>query len=259
MICKDIINTLEIKYPRNNAEEWDNVGLIVGDRKKEIKKIQISLDATEKAIDLAIENKVDMIITHHPMIFKGIKNIDYSTVLGRKIMKAIKNDIVIYALHTNLDSSVEGLNEFVVGLLGEEPTKIIDPQLDKEEVGIGRMYTLSQEITIVKYVEIIKEKFKIKNLRVICDDENQKIRKIAIVNGSGMSYWRKVKSLGADLFITGDIGYHDALDAKENKLNVIDMGHYESEICFVELIKKALKDFDLDIDVFNDGPVFKTF
>lgn len=259
MICKDIINSLEIKYPKNNAEEWDNVGLIVGDRKKEVKKIQISLDATERSIDLAIANKVDMIITHHPMIFKGIKNIDYSTVLGRKISKLIKNDIVVYALHTNLDSSIGGLNNFVVEILGEESTKIIDPQLDKEEVGIGRMYTLKQERTINEYIDIIKEKFKIENLRVICQDVNQKIRKIAIVNGSGMSYWRKAKSMGADLFITGDIGYHDALDAKENNLNVIDIGHFESEICFVELIKKALNEFNLNIEVFNDGPVFKIF
>ena len=89
MMVKDIIKIFEEKYPLKNAEDWDNVGLMIGNRKDTVKKIQLSIDATEKAIDYAIENNVDMVVTHHPMIFKGIKNIDYSTVLGRKIIKVI--------------------------------------------------------------------------------------------------------------------------------------------------------------------------
>lgn len=259
MIAKEIINLLEINYPRNNAEEWDNVGLLIGDRKKEIKKVQISLDATEDVIDFAIANDVDVIVTHHPMIFKGIKNIDYSTVLGRKIIKLIKKDIVLYAAHTNLDSSKEGLNYFVAQILGAKESKIVDLQDDKVDVGIGRLFSLEKELTVAEYVKIIKEKFNIENVRVITKNEDIKVRKIAVVNGSGMSYWRKVKSLGADLFITGDIGYHEALDAKENNMNLIDIGHFESEICFVELIKKVLSDCDVEIIVFNDGPVFKIY
>lgn len=259
MIAKRIINKLELAYPKENAESWDNVGLTIGNRKKEIKKIQISLDATEKAIDHAIENGVDMIITHHPMIFKAIKNIDYSTVLGRKIIKLIQNDIVLYALHTNLDSSKNGLNSFVAKLLGAEKYQVLDPVNDELNVGIGRVYTLKEEVRILDYIKILKEKFNLKNLRVICENENERVKKIAIVNGSGMSYWRKVKSINVELFITGDIGYHEALDAKESKLNLIDIGHFESEICFVELLKEELKEFDLEIITFNDGPVFKIY
>lgn len=259
MMARHIINRLEELYPPKNAESWDNVGLTVGDRKKEIKKIQISLDATEKAIDYAIENGVDMIITHHPMIFKGVKNIDYSTVMGRKIIKLIQNDILVYGLHTNLDASKDGLNSFVASMLGAKESKILDPVDEEQEVGIGRIYTLEKESTILDYVKLVKETFKIENLRVICEDENKKIRKIAVVNGSGMSYWRKVKSTNAGLFITGDIGYHEALDAKESGLNLIDIGHFESEVCFVELIKNAIAEFDVEVVVYNDGPVFNFY
>ena len=86
---------------------------------------------------------------------------------------------------------------------------------------------------------------------------NQK--KIALINGAGMSYWRKVKSLGADLFVTGDISYHEALDAKETALHLIDIGHFESENCFSELLKKKLEEIGLEILIFNDGPVFENY
>lgn len=99
---------------------------------------------------------------------------------------------------------------------------------------------------------------KILNLRVISDDLNKKIKKVALINGSAMSYWRKAKK-ESDLFITGDVGYHDALDALESGLNVIDFGHYESEHFFYEILIEELKDNDLEFLVFNREPVFKFY
>lgn len=259
MIVKDIIKIFEAKYPRANAEDWDNVGLLVGNAKNEVLKIQISIDATEKAIDHAIQNGVDLIITHHPMIFKGIKSIDYSTVLGRKIIKLIQNGISLYAMHTNLDSSKEGLNEYVATLLGATDAKIVDENPNDEEVGIGRFFTLHDKVSIERYADFVKKTLKIGHVRLICEDRKKEIRKIAVVNGSGMSYWRKVKSMGADLLITGDIGYHEALDAKESNLNLIDIGHFESEICFTRLLKKELEDLKIEVIIYNDGPVFISY
>ena len=121
------------------------------------------------------------------------------------------------------------------------------------------MYTLEEKITILEYADFIKTKMKIKNVRVISNDLKSEVKKIALINGSGMSYWRKVKSLGADLFITGDISYHDALDAKESGLHLIDIGHFESENCFSELLKKNLEEIGLEVLIFNDGPVFENY
>ena len=259
MTVKEIIRLFEGKFPAKNAEDWDNVGLLVGDRKSEVKKVQISLDATEKAIDYAIENGVDMIITHHPMIFKGIKSIDYSTVLGRKIIKLIKNNIALYAMHTNLDATKGGLNDLVVSLLGAQKTVVLDENIEEAGTGIGRIYTLDEKISVKDYADFVKKALEIKTVRIISQDMNKEIRKIAVVNGSGMSYWRKVKSLGADLFITGDIGYHEALDAKESGMSLIDIGHFESETCFTKLLKKELEDLKLEVIIYNDGPVFISY
>lgn len=259
MITKDIINFLEEKYPRSNAEEWDNVGLLVGNNKKDVKKIQLSIDATEKAVDYAAQNNVDMIVTHHPLIFKPLKSIVMSELSGRKIIKLIENGLNLYSIHTNLDSSKDGLNDYILELLEVKKYKIVDINANDETAGIGRMYTLEEKITILEYADFIKTKMEIKNVRVISNDLKSEVKKIALINGSGMSYWRKVKSLGADLFITGDISYHDALDAKESGLHLIDIGHFESENCFSELLKKNLEEIGLEVLIFNDGPVFENY
>lgn len=259
MITKDIINFLEEKYPRSNAEEWDNVGLLVGNNKKDVKKIQLSIDATEKAVDYAAQNNVDMIVTHHPLIFKPLKSIVMSELSGRKIIKLIENGLNLYSIHTNLDSSKDGLNDYILELLEVKKYKIIDINANDETAGIGRMYTLEEKITILEYADFIKTKMEIKNVRVTSNDLKSEVKKIALINGSGMSYWRKVKSLGADLFITGDISYHDALDAKESGLHLIDIGHFESENCFSELLKKNLEEVGLEVLIFNDGPVFENY
>ena len=256
---KDIIGNLEKKYPKVNAENWDNVGLIVGKLNQEVRKVQLSLDATDKAIENAIKNGAELIITHHPMIFKPVKTITTMDNLGRKIIKLIENNRSLYAMHTNLDSSKDGLNDYILNLLGVEKSKVIDVNEFDSEVGIGRLYTLSKELSIDEYATFVKNSLKIKNIRIISENREKIIKKVALINGSGMSYWRKVKSLGADLFITGDIGYHDALDAKEAGINVFDIGHFESENCFVELLRKDIEGMGIEVITFNDGPVFEIY
>lgn len=258
MKTKDIIKILEDKFPYSNAEDWDNVGLLVGDLDKEIKKIQFSIDVTFNAIQKAIDNGTDMIISHHPIIFKAIKSVSEQEVLGKKLRKLIKNDINVYCIHTNLDSTLGGLNDYILEKLGQGKSKVLDLDMEKD-CGIGRIYTLESETDLMLYTEELKNKLKLKNLRVISKDMNTKIKKIALINGSAMSYWRAAKNRDIDLFITGDITYHDALDAMESGLNIIDFGHYESEHFFYEILKKELENRELEFSVFNDGPIFKFF
>ena len=144
MITRDIINILEKKFPKINAEEWDNVGLLVGDYDKEVKKIQFSIDASLEVIENAIKEKVDMIITHHPFIFKAIKSINEQDILSKKIRALIRNDINIYSIHTNLDSSVSGLNDYVLEKLGYTDYKFLDYDEEKN-CGIGRIFKLDEE------------------------------------------------------------------------------------------------------------------
>ena len=121
-----IINKLEESFPINLEEKWDNSGLLIGDRNSEISAIQISLDITDSVIDKAIENGCELIITHHPIIFESIKKINDSTILGKKILKLIKNGINVYSAHTNLDSAKDGLNNYIAQKLLAKDAKIMD-------------------------------------------------------------------------------------------------------------------------------------
>ena len=179
--------------------------------------------------------------------------------MGRKIRKLIKNDINVYSIHTNLDSANGGLNDYILNLLGIDDSKILDKNLIDENCGIGRIYKLKEECTVKEYIKILKEKLEVENLRVISTNLDKKIKKIGLVNGSGMSYWRKAKSLGVDLFITGDVGYHEALDARENNLDVIDIGHFECEQHFTKLLKTYFEKMNIDVIIYNDEPTFKIY
>ena len=126
MKIKTLIKRLEKKFPKNMAESWDNIGLLVGDDNREITKVQISLDATEDVIDHAIEAGANLIITHHPIIFSGIKNVTSKNIMGRKLLKLIENKIAVYSMHTNLDSAETGLNQYICEKLGVKTSKILD-------------------------------------------------------------------------------------------------------------------------------------
>ncbi len=259
MKIKSLIKKLGKEFPISLAEPWDNVGLLVGDEEREIKRVQISLDGTEEVIDEAIKNKANLIITHHPIIFEGIKNITSKDFRGKKILKLIENKVAVYSLHTNLDSSFEGLNNYITKKLGVKTSKILDEKKDiNRDVigGTGRIYTLENSTTLLDYANIVKEKLGIDHIRVV-GELDETIKKVAVVNGSGASYLDKVKKLGVDLFITGDIKYHEGLDGKEMGIAIFDIGHYESEHFFTDLLIKICKELDVEVKVYNDKPIFK--
>lgn len=261
MKLKELTNYLEINFPVNISEEWDNVGLLVGKKEQETKKILISLDVTDKVIDEAIKIKANLIITHHPLIFKSIKKITDETILGKKILRLIENKISVYTMHTNLDSGKNGLNDFLgEDILGFENGKILNKnEKNKTEYGIGRVYRLENSILLSDLIHKIKEKLNIKNINLISKNKIKEIKKIALINGAGSSFWKEAKKQGADILITGDIKYHDALDASENSFILLDIGHYESEAIFTKYLKKIIsqKYDDVEIFEFNDGPIIE--
>lgn len=255
MKAKQLIAFLEEKYPKNLAEEWDNVGLLLGDEEKEIHKVLFALDVTYKAIDYAIEQQVDMIITHHPLIFRPLKAIRSEDHLGRKIFSLVKAGINVYTLHTNLDSQKQGLNDYILEKLGVLTSEILEKREDG--TGIGRIFSWEEGKSLNEVEQLLRESLGLFFLRSVIYNPGKKIFKVCLINGSGMSYWKLAKSKGIDLFITGDISYHDALDAYESGMNVMDIGHLEAERFFSELLLRDLQEYSLDYDVFQEEPVFQ--
>ena len=244
----DISMEIEKFAPKFLMENYDNVGLMVGDEHKEVKKVLLSLDCTNDVVKEAINLKCDLIITHHPLIFKKPKNIIKGDLLGNKVIALIKEDITLYSCHTNLDSAKDGINETIVNILGFNSNQIIEPNESRnyKDVGIGRLVRLQKEISLCDIIELVKENLNIKNMRIVKGSE--KVKVLAIINGSGQDLFYKAKSLGADCIITGDTTYHFASDFKEMKISIIDAGHFSTEyLAFLktlEFIKEKFKDVE---------------
>ena len=240
MECKKVIELLEKQSPKSYACDWDNVGLLVGREDKEIQKIYIALDATDEAIEEAIANGADMLLTHHPMIFKGMKRVTQEDFIGRRIIRLIQNDMVYYAMHTNFD--VMGMADLAADYLGISDTRVLEITSVSEtgEEGIGRYGSLKKEMTVRECCEEVKQAFSLENVKVFGDLE-RKVKTAAISPGSGKSVISNALQAGVDELITGDIDHHEGIDAVAQNMTVIDAGHYGVEHIFIPYMEQYLK------------------
>ena len=240
MECKKVIELLEKQSPKSYACDWDNVGLLVGREDKEIQKIYIALDATDEAIEEAIANGADMLLTHHPMIFKGMKRVTQEDFIGRRIIRLIQNDISYYAMHTNFD--VMGMADLAADYLGISDTRVLEITSVSEtgEEGIGRYGSLKKEMTVRECCEEVKQAFSLENVKVFGDLE-RKVKTAAISPGSGKSVISNALQAGVDVLITGDIDHHEGIDAVAQNMTVIDAGHYGVEHIFIPYMEQYLK------------------
>lgn len=240
MECKKVIELLEKQSPKSYACDWDNVGLLVGREDKEIQKIYIALDATDEAIEEAIANGADMLLTHHPMIFKGMKRVTQEDFIGRRIIRLIQNDMVYYAMHTNFD--VMGMADLAADYLGISDTRVLEITSVSEtgEEGIGRYGSLKKEMTVRECCEEVKQAFSLENVKVFGDLE-RKVKTAAISPGSGKSVILNALQAGVDVLITGDIDHHEGIDAVAQNMTVIDAGHYGVEHIFIPYMEQYLK------------------
>lgn len=249
MKCKKIIEVLQQLAPNSYAMSWDNSGFLVGRTDIEVKKIGVALDATNEVIEKAVQDKVDMIITHHPVIFSSIKQVNDQTFLGKKILTLVENHISCYAMHTNYDIA-GGMPELAakrIGLIAREPLEITN-EVDGKLEGIGKIGVLDKTLTLEECAELVKESFELKNVLVF-GDKDREIKCVAISPGSGRSMIKEAVKKGADVIITGDIGHHEGLDAMDMGISVIEAGHYGLEYIFIDHVAKYLRDCIKDIEV----------
>lgn len=240
MNCKEVIKLLEQQSPKDYACDWDNVGLLVGREDKEIKKIYIALDATDEAIEEAIAAGADMLLTHHPMIFKGMKRVTARDFIGRRVIRLIQEDMVCYAMHTNFD--VKGMADLAADYLHLSDTEVLEILCESDEgpEGIGRYGNLETEMTLGECCNLVKRAFTLENVKVFGDLET-KVRRAAISPGSGKSVISLALSAGVDVLITGDIDHHEGIDAVAQGMAVIDAGHYGVEHIFIPYMEQYIK------------------
>lgn len=251
MKCREIVAYLERLSPKNYACDWDNVGLLVGRKEKEVHKIMVALDASKEVVKAAVEEQVDMLITHHPMIFSSLKQINEDNFIAEKVLTLAENGICYYAMHTNFDA-VGGMAELAAGekFLSLTETSPIE-ECEESGVGMGRYGKLPQPMTAEQVCEYVKDKFHISFVMLYQSKENQgKVyERVAVMPGSGKSDKKIVVKNGYDLFLTGDFGHHDGLDAMDMGLTVIDATHYGLEHIFIAYISDYLQNKCTDVQI----------
>lgn len=249
MQCEEILDLLEQVAPKQYACDWDNVGLLVGNRKKQVSRIYVALDATDEVIDEAVIQKADLLITHHPLIFSGQKQVVEENFIGRRIRKLICNDISYCAMHTNFDVAV--MADLAAEYLKMQQVETLDVMFQENgrEFGIGKVGLLSDKMTVREVAELVKKVFALPDVRVF-GDLNKIVQRVAISPGSGKSEVMPALLKQAEILITGDIDHHDGIDAVAQGLSVIDAGHYGLEHIFVAFMKEYLDKHCVGTEVF---------
>lgn len=221
-------------------DSWDNTGFQIGDENKEVKRILLALDLDSKVLEKAIKDEFQMIITHHPLIFQPIKSITNLNYKGKLIHELIKNEILVYNAHSNLDQAEGGVNDVLAQLLGLENCKILKENHIEEinSYGYGKIGDVDS-VNLVEYLDFIKKKLKIDKL-IVYGDFDKKISRVAVCGGSGSGFINDAYRKNACIYITGDIKYHDAQLADELGLILIDPGHYHTEKIILPVIKEYL-------------------
>lgn len=232
-------------------DTWDNTGFQIGNEGKQVEKILISLDLDRVVLEKAIKEGYHMIITHHPLIFKPMKSITTNDYKEKLIYDLIRNDIVVYNAHTNLDQVENGVSHELGRILGLKDTEVLHCTDPDGKHGYGRVGNMEAR-DLMDYVEKIKISLGIKEL-IVYGDVNRKVGKIAVCGGAGADFIYDAYKSGADVYITGDIKYHEAQLGAEYGLTIIDPGHFNTEKIILPVIKEYIKEnsSDLVIDIWD--------
>lgn len=256
MKVKDILEKIEAFAPPSLAYSWDNVGLLVGSGEREIKKILITLDPDLPVIEEAVSKGCDLIVSHHPMFFKGIKHIRSDEAVAKAIELMIKNDISLIAAHTNMDCAAEGINAGLAELMELTDTEVLEENTLYKGCGLGRVGNLKEAMTLKELAEYSKKQLNIQGLR-IAGDENKVIKRIAVAGGSCSEVIPAAISKGAEAIITGDMKYHEAINAVNDGICVIDAGHYGTEHHVIGIFNKLLAPLGVEMINSENPDIFK--
>ena len=258
MYIKEIISLIEDYAPLKFQASFDNSGLLCGNPERELTSILLCIDVTEEVIKEAIDKGHNLIISHHPLIFSGLKHITPATYVERCVIDAIRHDITIYAAHTNMDVVSNGVSGRMADKLDLYHRQILQPEGDPMDGnGFGIIGELQQPVESMAFLQQIKEIFRCDRLRYTTP-HTPFMQRVAVCGGAGASFFKQALAGQADIYLSGDFKYHDFF-LTENRIMIADIGHYESEQftkeIFYEILTKKISKFAVQFSEINTNPI----
>lgn len=253
MECREILQKIEEIAPVSYACSWDNVGLLVGRRDKQVSRVTVALDADDRAVEQAIAGGSDLLVTHHPMMFSPMKRITDETLVGRRLLNLLSHDMCVISMHTNFDIAPGCMGDLAadrLGLTGRTPLEVTG-EGENGPYGIGVVGMPAQgSVSVEQLCLQVKDAFVLGGVQLYVPENMEPVTRIAMCPGSGKDEISHALAAGAQVLITGDITYHYATDAVAEGLAIIDAGHYGLEHVFIPFMASYLKEQlpDLTVD-----------
>lgn len=238
MKVKDIIDVLEQAAPPSLQESYDNTGLQVGDPDREATGVLLCVDLSPEVVREAVARGANMVVSHHPVLFRGLKQIVGRTLPERTVLEAIKSDVALYSCHTSIDSARGGVSAEMAERLGLRDVEVLEKKEDPS-VGLGAVGNLPEPLQPEAFVRLVKNMFGSPVARCSRPREGQTISRVALCGGSGSSLIDLAVAAGADAYLTSDTSYHAFVDRRDD-LFLVDIGHYESENCVKQIFYRVI-------------------
>lgn len=253
--AKDIVRAIEGAASLELAYSWDNSGFLCGDIEKKVRKVYITLDVNKYTVDEAVKAGADMIVSHHPIMFGGIKQIQYEKPQGYIIKQLIENNIALYAAHTSMDTANGGINDMLAEKLSVTDTDIIEKNDKYPKCGLGRIGKVKRT-TLREFALHVKYALKTPFVRV-CGNLDSVVECVAVGGGACDDIIPEALAMGADVMVTADMKYHISMDSVESGICVIDAGHFPTEVFVIDIFGKCLENVDVEIIKSTQKDVFR--
>src|SRR3990172_7508238 len=252
-LLKEIVEVLEKAVPAALAADWDNPGLQIGDPAAQVKKALVALDPLPRVIDEARAMGAGLLVTPHPLFFGAVRSLAPSRGHGAAVRAAIEGGVAVYSIHTNYDRISPGVSDVLADVLGLRDVRPLERAEGwPERYGFGRVGDLPAKRKVVELMLGLRDELKAGGVR-LSGEPDRTVSRVAVCGGSGSELIGKAAAAGAELFVTGDIKYHGALEALELGMAVLDVGHFASENYAVpalaERIAGALRESGLELDI----------
>ncbi|MCH5229540.1 MAG: Nif3-like dinuclear metal center hexameric protein [Muribaculaceae bacterium] len=245
---KDIAAAIEEFAPKSLQESYDNAGLQVGDPEAVVSAVLLCLDVTEDIIAEAQRRECNLIVSHHPLIFRGLKSLTGEDSTQRLVIEALKNNIAVYSAHTNLDSVWDGVSHEIARKLSIRDIEVLEPQPLNPKAGLGVVGNI-KPVPKIEFLRKIKETFNVAALRYSAQSAGLVVRRVAVCGGSGASLIKAAIKQEADILVTGDVKYHD-FTSFGSEILIADIGHFESELCAREILSRVIRDKFPDLTIY---------